>query len=583
MDFKGVPMDMRVPLVATRFRGRASAWWQQLKINRSRNGKSKITDWEMLKKKMRVEFLPHNYTQSTEQQTARYVGGLRQQIQDELMMYDLCSISDAHQRALVLEKWFGRRSAGNWGSTAQASAGAAPPTRAIPSQPAVPTAIKPAASTYKCFKCGEPGYRMADCRKGDRPGKALFVEPDGAIHDSPEGYDQEAVFDDGSEEMEEIVVEEDTGPLLVVRRVCYAPRESVGESWLLPCIKRIREIKEKQHHAHELVKILCMEIAKSNLSEVAKIFRPVMDRAIYYGVPEIVEEIIASYPMAINMRVQDDLDIFQYAIQCRCERVFNLIYQVDYGSIIVAGLDKLKNNALHLAASLKHEQQIVVRASTAGPVLQMQRELQWFKEVEKSAAPGIKEKRNSDGMTPAEVFSETHQNLVKDGEKWMKDTATSCTIVAALIATMVFAAAITVPGGNNSYNGHPILSKQKAFVIFGISDALALFSSITSVLMFLLILTSRYAEEDFLHTLPNRLVIGLITLFVSILSTMVAFGAILYLVFGDNQDWVLIPIIALAIIPATLFGALQLPLLVEMIQSTYGRSIFGKQSDRMLG
>ncbi|KAH7853844.1 hypothetical protein Vadar_007237 [Vaccinium darrowii] len=352
---------------------------------------------------------------------------------------------------------------------------------------------------------------------------------------------------------------------------------------LVPCIKLIREIKEKQHHALELVEILCMEIAKSKPSEVRKIFKPVLRRAIYYGIPEIVEEIIVSYPEAMAMKVQDDLIIFQYAIQCRREGVFNLIYQLDYGSIVVARRDKSRNNGLHLAASLKHEQQIIVRASVAGPVLQMQRELQWFEEVEKFAAPGAKEARNTDGMTPAEVFSETHQNLVKDGEKWMKDTATSCTIVAALIATMVFAAAITVPGGNNSNNGHPVLSKQKAFVSFGISDALALFSSITSVLMFLLILTSRYAEEDFLHTLPDRLVIGLITLFVSILSTMVAFGAILYLVFGDNQEWVLIPIIALASIPATLFGALQLPLLVEMIQSTYGRSIFGKQGDRVLG
>ncbi|KAH7853438.1 hypothetical protein Vadar_002403 [Vaccinium darrowii] len=326
-----------------------------------------------------------------------------------------------------------------------------------------------------------------------------------------------------------------------------------------------------------------MEIAKSNPSKVGKIFKPVLLRAIYDGVPEIVEEIIVSYPMARNIKVRDNLFLFQYAIQCRRERVFNLIYQLDGGSLYVAQLDKSGNNGLHLVASLKHEQQIIVRASAPGPILQMQRELQWFKEVENFATPGDKEARNKDGMTPAEVFSETHQNLVKDGERWMKDTATSCTIVAALITTMVFAAAITVPGGNNSYNGHPVLSKQKAFVIFGISDALALFSSITSVLMFLLILTSRYAEEDFLHTLPNRLVIGLITLFVSILSTMVAFGAILYLVFGDNQEWVLIPIIALASIPATLFGALQLPLLVEMIQSTYGRSIFGKQSDRMLG
>ncbi|CAL9001111.1 unnamed protein product [Prunus brigantina] len=31
LDFKDVPQDKRVPLVATRFRGRATAWWQQLK------------------------------------------------------------------------------------------------------------------------------------------------------------------------------------------------------------------------------------------------------------------------------------------------------------------------------------------------------------------------------------------------------------------------------------------------------------------------------------------------------------------------------------------------------------------------
>ena len=49
-------------LVATRFRGRAAAWWQQLKQTRLRQGKDKISSWEKLKKKMRVAFLPHNYS-----------------------------------------------------------------------------------------------------------------------------------------------------------------------------------------------------------------------------------------------------------------------------------------------------------------------------------------------------------------------------------------------------------------------------------------------------------------------------------------------------------------------------------------
>lgn len=203
--------------------------------------------------------------------------------------------------------------------------------------------------------------------------------------------------------------------------------------------------------------------------------------------------------------------------------------------------------------------------------------------MEKLAKPGDKDVRNTDGMTPAEVFADSHQDLLKEGEQWMKDTATSCATIATLIAIMAFAAAVIILGRNNNDNGHPLLSKQKGFIVLGIFDTLALFSSMTSVLMFLLILISRYASDDFLYALPKRLIIGLATLFVSILSMMVAFGAILYILFGDDKGWILIPVVAMATLPMTLFGTLHFPLLVQMIQSTYGRGLFGKQSDRMLG
>ncbi|KAF7148396.1 hypothetical protein RHSIM_Rhsim03G0102800 [Rhododendron simsii] len=309
-----------------------------------------------------------------------------------------------------------------------------------------------------------------------------------------------------------------------------------------------------------------------------------MQDATRLGIPEIVEQIVLSFPAAIHFwNADSDRFIFLEAILWRRERVFNLIYQMDVGAELIRSIpwkDRLLNHGLHMVALLRREQLINLKASVPVAVLQMQRELQWFKEVEKLTPPCDKEERNADGMTPTEVFYNTHQDLMKEAEHWMKDTATSCTIVAALIATMVFTVAITVPGGNNPDNGHPVLSKQKAFIIFGISDAVALFSSITSALMFLLILTSRYAKEDFLHTLPTRLIIGLTSLFLSILSTMVASVAIVYLVYRDNKAWILVPIIALASIPATLFGALQFPLLVEMIQSTYGRGIFSNKNDR---
>ncbi|KAL7252746.1 hypothetical protein ACSBR1_007337 [Camellia fascicularis] len=317
--------------------------------------------------------------------------------------------------------------------------------------------------------------------------------------------------------------------------------------------------------------------------EVVRIFARALQEATSAGIHEIVENIIESCPTMIQFPTTKTQSIFQYAIACRRENVFNLVYQLEESSyIFLSRQDVSGNNALHLAAFLGPRQQLSLRVSAAGAALQMQRELQFFKEVEKLVQPRDKEVRNTNGMTPAEVFTDTHQELVKEGERWMKDTATSCTIVAALIVTVVFAAAITVPGGNNNNDGHPYFSKHKAFLIFGIFDALALFSSITSVLMFLSILTARYAEEDFLYALPKRLIIGLVMLFVSILSMMIAFGATLYLMFGDNKVWILVPVVGFSCIPVTLFAALQFPLLVVMIKSISGSGIFGKRSDRML-
>ena len=61
LEFKGVPEDMKVTLVATRLRGRAAAWWQQSKLTRNQLGKLKITTWEKMKKHLCSTFLPYNY------------------------------------------------------------------------------------------------------------------------------------------------------------------------------------------------------------------------------------------------------------------------------------------------------------------------------------------------------------------------------------------------------------------------------------------------------------------------------------------------------------------------------------------
>ncbi|GKU96360.1 hypothetical protein SLEP1_g9601 [Rubroshorea leprosula] len=82
----------------------------------------------------------------------------------------------------------------------------------------------------------------------------------------------------------------------------------------------------------------------------------------------------------------------------------------------------------------------------SGAALQMQRELQWFKEVESIVPPYFKECKNDFRRTPGEVFSEEHKDLQRRAEDWMKQTASSYTVVGALIITVMFAAAFTIPG-----------------------------------------------------------------------------------------------------------------------------------------
>ncbi|KAL0333704.1 UNVERIFIED_CONTAM: hypothetical protein Sangu_1526600 [Sesamum angustifolium] len=347
----------------------------------------------------------------------------------------------------------------------------------------------------------------------------------------------------------------------------------------LGAIKSIKEKTLLKQQALKLVKCLCKEVELLSFMEAKDIYFDAIMVAAQLGIHEVVEDIVGTFPSAIYcLTPGSNQYIFHVAVENRSEHVYNLIYQMSDHKHLYSDLqDSNGNNLLHLAGKLAPPHKL---NEISGAALQMQHEIQWYKEVENFVHPHSRERLNYAGKSPKMVFTEEHKILKEEGEKWMKDTSNSCTIAAALIATVMFAAAITVPGGNESSNGFPIFSGNSAFIVFAISDAISLFTSATSLLMFLAILTSRYAEEDFLYVLPKRLIIGLGTLFLSITFMMVAFSATLYLVFGRKESWVLIPVGVLACLPVTSFVLLQYPLLVDLVYSTYGPGIFGKQSNR---
>ncbi|KAF6157147.1 hypothetical protein GIB67_041608 [Kingdonia uniflora] len=139
---------------------------------------------------------------------------------------------------------------------------------------------------------------------------------------------------------------------------------------------------------------------------------------------------------------------------------------------------------------------------------------------------------------------------------------------------MVFAAAFTVPGGNDQVKGVLIFRQNRYYLLFAISDALALISSLTSVLIFLSALTSRYAEDDFLVSLPRKMINGLASLFFSIATIAIAFISTYFIMFSTHFAWVPILVTVLISVPAILFLVSHFPLFVELVSSTYGCGVF---------
>ncbi|CAN6708874.1 unnamed protein product [Malus baccata var. baccata] len=303
--------------------------------------------------------------------------------------------------------------------------------------------------------------------------------------------------------------------------------------------------------------------------------------AVQNGIVEVVIHLCEARPELLFRGLEDGKNIFHYAVECRQENVYSLIHGVRKRNLITTLRDNSDNSILHCAGKLSPLASKKLDG-IAGAALQMQRERQWYKEVENIVVPlSGASSLNKDGLTPPELFTEKHKELLKDGEKWMKDTATSYTVVNALIITIMFAAAFTVPGGNHQETGFPIFLNKKLFMIFIISDSISLFSSATSALMFLSIHISRYAENDFLKSLPTKMITGISTLFISIVAMMVAFSSALFIMLPD-KSWIITPIIVLSGVPVIYFIWMHPPLLLGIFVSTYGGGIFNRKVKRWM-
>ncbi|KAI9126191.1 hypothetical protein K1719_002612 [Acacia pycnantha] len=289
------------------------------------------------------------------------------------------------------------------------------------------------------------------------------------------------------------------------------------------------------------------------------------------GVLEMLEKIMNDKPGAIHETNSQGQNVLQVAVECRQPHVFNLFKQrlgeERIWNALVQNVDIEGNTILHLAAKLSQYKPWHI----PGAALQMQWEIKWFMYIKDKMPPYVLFLPNKHDKSPVDLFREDHENLVKEGTEWLNHTSASCSVVAGLIAGVAFATSTTIPGGTQEGSGKPYLQRYPAFNMFALTSLLALCCSITSLTMFLAILTSRQQPRDFRKDLPLKLLFGLSSLFISISSILVSFSAAFFFVLKDSLKEVIFPLYAATILPLTIYVVAQFPLYADLVRAIFSK------------
>lgn len=272
--------------------------------------------------------------------------------------------------------------------------------------------------------------------------------------------------------------------------------------------------------------------------------------ATIHGCKEIVEEIVKVYPQAIEHIDRDGRNVLSLAILHRRIEIIDVVDNMRIQKQRVRrNIDKYGNTMLHLVGERVDEQIEELK----GPALLLQEDALLFKRVRETCSTFDTMRLNSKGKTAEKVFFENNNKLRAEAKEWMSENAKNCSIVAVLIATVAFAAAYTVPGGPDSKTGYPVLKNKPLFLIFTIADAISLSSSLTSVIIFLNIVTSSFHFKDFEKSLFQKLHLGLTLLIISVAMMMVAFAATLILTISSGRKWTDITLYSVSFFPVLIF------------------------------
>ncbi|CAL5408276.1 unnamed protein product [Camellia sinensis] len=285
------------------------------------------------------------------------------------------------------------------------------------------------------------------------------------------------------------------------------------------------------------------------------------------GIIEIVEQILKKYPQAAEHIDHHGRNILHIAIKYRQIHIFDFLEKKMEISMmrLIQKIDNNGNSVLHTVAlrpdGYKDEKM-------RSPALVLQEDLLLFERLNKIYATLFTKHFNNDRQTAKQLFVSNNALLHKEAIDWLKRTAENCSIVAVLIATVAFAAAYTIPGGPSQTTGYPILLDQPFFVVFTMTDVLSLTLALTSVIVFLSILTSPFRFKDFKCSLPQKLMLGITLLILSVSMMMLAFGATVILMIHNKERWTKLALYLVAFLPVSVFALTYLPLYLSLMRTS---------------